>query len=430
MALTGLTVSNAKPKDKDYKLSDGRGLYLLIKKNGSKYWRWSYRFMDKQKTMALGVFPDVTLKDARDLVSHYREVRESGKDPVIVARIDKQEREKDFAHQMGITFGEVIDAWFEYRKKGRNAYDERTIKRNGGIIDNWLKPALGQLPASKVTATEVLTTLKLIEAQKKHSTASKAKAILSMVFSYGIAEPSIPIERNWTLDINGLLEGESTSHYAAMITPKEVGELLKAISVNNSHWLTKLAMRLSMHWFIRPGELRRLKWSNVNWASNMIQIEAKDMKTTATTIDLWVPFSKQAKQMLEFIHKNGRTSEYVFPSVRNLSKPMSENTINSALRSMGFKGKQTAHGLRATARTLLAEELKESVDFVEQQLGHVVRDANGRAYNRTTLIEERSQMLQRWSDYLDDLEYKAVHGLEIKSRYEELIEKQGVVNEQ
>jgi len=418
MALTNMELINAKPRDKDYKMSDGKGLFILIKTNGSKYWRWNYRYDGKQKTMALGVFPEMGAKLVREKHTQLRMVLEEGFDPHLHVKQVKLARVKE--SQKGVMFNEVLETWFADWKTD---YKYNSIKRNRGIIDNWIKPFCLNLQAKDMDAAHVLSLIKRLEAIDKRPTAHKLYTVLKKMFAWCIAEPSIPIDRNWAMDIGELRKPLLESHYAAMVTPKEIGGLLHSIATSSSFWLTKIAMRLSLHWFVRPGELRKLKWDNINWDMNCIRIDSEDMKKTKTVQEHWIPISTQALDMLQFIKHNGYASVFVFPSSRNLSNPISENTVNVAIKKMGFKGKQTAHGLRATARTLLEEELGENATFVEHQLAHVVRDANGRAYNRTTMLDERRAMLQRWSDYLDQLEYKATHGIEIKSKYETSISK-------
>lgn len=414
MTLTVMALTNLKPKDKDYKISDGKGLFLLVKINGSKYWRWSYRFDGKQKTMAFGVYPEVSLKAAREKHSELRLVLAKGFDPQLYTKNIKLERAQDA--RKGVMFNDLLDVWFDHQK---TELSEKSIKRDLGIINLWIKPFTLDIEARQINATHVLGLIKRLENADKRPTAHKLYTILKKFFAYCIAEPTIPIDRNWAIDIGSLKKPLLESHYAAMVTPKEIGSLLHSIATCSSFWLTKLAMRLSLHWFIRPGELRKLKWEDINWDMQCVQIDADDMKKTKTVQEHWVPLTKQTKEMLLFIKHNGYASVFVFPSVRNVGNPISENTVNVAIKKMGFKGKQTAHGLRATARTLLEEELGENPTYVEHQLAHVVRDANGRAYNRTTMLDERRAMLQRWSDYLDTLEYKATHGIEIKSKYEE-----------
>lgn len=421
MPLTNLALANATPRDKDYKLSDGKGLYLLVKKSGSKYWRWAYRYDGKQRTMALGVYPEVSAKTVRERHTELRVVLATGSDPQEHTKQVKLDKVKQ--NETGVMFNDVLDTWFEDWK---TEYHGKTIVRNSGIIENWIKPFTIDLQAKDMNGTVVIGLIRRLEALDKRPTAHKIYTILKQMFAWCIAEPSIPIDRNWAMDIGELRKPLLESHYAAMVTPKEIGVLLKTIGASNSFWLTKLAMRLSLHWFIRPGELRNLKWSDVNWDMECVQIDAGDMKKTKTVQEHWVPLTKQTKDMLLFIKHNGYASVFVFPSVRSLRKPISENTVNTALKTMGFKGKQTAHGLRATARTLLEEELGENALYVEHQLAHVVRDANGRAYNRTTMLDERREMLQRWSDYLDELEYKSVHGIDIKSKYETALDKKEV----
>jgi len=422
MTLTNLALVNAKPREKDYKLADGKGLFLLVKANGSKYWRWSYRFGGKQKTMAMGVYPEATAKSVRDKRDVLRLVLSEGDDPADHRRKVKQAKIEEI--ERGILFTDVIDKWFA---AWETEYSGKTIIRNRGIINLWIKPYLENVPAKDVDAVWVLGLIRRLENIDKRPTAHKAYTILKKIFAYSIAEPTIPIDRNWAMDIGELRKPLAESHYAALISPQDVGKLMHSIATSSSFWLTKLAMRLSLHWFIRPGELRTLKWDDINWDLQCVQIDADSMKKTKTVQEHWVPLSRQAMEMLLFIKHNGYASVFVFPSSRNLSRPISENTVNVALKGMGYKGKQTAHGLRATARTLLEEELGENALHIEHQLAHVVRDTNGRAYNRTTMLSERREMLQRWSDYLDDIEYKATHGIPIKTKYESSL--QGNPNE-
>jgi integrase len=413
MALTDMALANAKPKEKDYKLSDSKGLYCLVKTNKAKYWRWAYRYNNKQKTMAFGVYPEVTIKMARDKRDAARLILIGGDDPQEHLKETKLKRIEEIALTLPIR--DVIDKFFIYYSDGK---DFKTINKAEGLLRNWVKPVIGNIECGNIKAQDVLGLIRKIEEQGKRPTAHKVAALLNGFFAYCIADPDVPIDRNWLNDIKTLIKPAPEKHHPALITPKEVGRLLCDMDSSKSYWLTRIAMKLSIHWFIRPGELRTIKWDNVNWDLNCIQIDKEVMKKTSTNQDHWIPMSTQAKEMLVFIKQNNRPSEYVFPSIRSLLKPMSENTVNSAIRCMGYVGKQTAHGLRATARTLLDEELSQNPEYIEHQLAHKVKDANGRAYNRTTKLDERRVMLQLWSDYLDELESKTKQGIVIKSKYE------------
>ncbi|OFA33332.1 hypothetical protein BAE46_01060 [Glaciecola punicea] len=418
MALTNMAILNAKPDVKDYKLSDGKSLHLLVKKSGSKYWRWSYRYDGKQKTLAIGVYPEVSIKVARDKVDRLRVVLSDGLDPS--QYVNDIKKKHIAASYKGMSVSDALSMFFKEYCVDK---DDKSIRGIDGLIRNWIKPAIGNVACVDINAQDVLGIVRGIEKKDMRPTAHKVATLLKQFFAFCIAEPTIQIDRNWMLDVISLLKPLPESHHPALITPTDVAQLLGDIDGSKSYWTTKIAIRLSINWFVRPGELRKLLWQDINWAMECVQISKSEMKKTSSSQDHWIPFTRQTKEMLQFLLDNNRTSAFVFPSIRNLHKPMSENTVNGAIRNMGYQGKQTAHGLRATARTLLDEELKQNPNYIEHQLAHRVKDANGRAYNRTTQLNERRVMLQLWSDYLDELEYKAKNGIEVKSAYEQAIMK-------
>ena len=388
--LTATSVKQAKPRDKAFSLVDGGGLYLLVKR-ASKYWRYNYRHCGRQKTLALGVYPDVSLSEARKRHLMAREQLASGIDPSEVRKVQKitgnLARKDDFQA--------IALEWFNQRLLDKSAsHKVRTMR----ILEKDLFPSIGNRPISKITAPELLAVLRKIE-DRTIDIAHRAKQVASAVFKYAITTGRA--EGDPSRDLAGALKVKTKTHHAAITEPEELGRLLVAIDGYQGSLVVTTALKLSALLFQRPGEIRRMEWEEVNWGKNLWEIPKSKMKMNS---DHLVPLCRQARELLTQIHKLTGRGKYVFPSARGVSRPLSENGVRTALRSLEFDNDtMTPHGFRATARTILDEELKCRVDYIEHQLAHAVRDANGRAYNRTTHLEGRRKMMQQWADYLDDL---------------------------
>jgi integrase len=399
MPLTDRAAASAKAKEKDYKLSDEKGLYLLIKKTGPKYWRMKYRYLDKEKTLALGVYPEVSLKEARAGRDEARKRLADDIDPTA----EKKARKITQHSQALNNFEALGHEWFAKKMTDKSqTHQDRTWR----LLEKDLFPRLGALPILSIDAPTLLDALRRIEARGAIETAHRAKNVAGQVFRYAIA--SGRAERDPSADLRGALTTAKTTHFAAIITPKEAGQLLVAIDNYQGTAVVCAALKLSPLLFCRPGELRSLEWADLNRDEKRIEIPAERMKIKEPHI---IPLCRQALEILNELHLLTGRHRYIFPSARGASRPLSENGVRVALRTMGFDNTQmTAHGFRAMARTLLDEVLGFRIDWIEHQLAHAVKDANGRAYNRTKHLPQRAEMMQKWADYLDQLRVTALSG--------------------
>ena len=395
MKLSDTFIRNAKSsKPNGEKFSDGGGLYLLVKKQG-KYWRMDYRYLGKRKTLALGIYPDVSLAKARKRRDKARELLADGIDPGRVKQQEKQEK----LISAGNTFEVVAKEWLS-KTKARRA--ESTQQKIITWLQNHVYQHIGKLPVMEIRAHDVLLVARKVEARGAIESAHRVLNLCSQVLRFAVA--SGMVERDVTPDLKGALEPvPATKHFAAITDSEKVGDLLRAIYGYSGHPYAAAALKLAPLVFVRPGELRSAEWAEISLGESMSNwiIPAEKMKMRQDHI---VPLSTQAAKILREMEQLTGGRKYVFPSIRTEERCMSENTINAALRSLGFSADvMTGHGFRATARTLLDEVLGERVDLIEHQLSHAVRDANGRAYNRTTHLKGRRRMMQRWADYLDKL---------------------------
>jgi len=397
MTLTATQTKQAKPRKTPYKLTDGKGLYLQVQPNGSKYWRLAYRFDRKQKTLALGVYNDVSLAEARESAMDAKKLIRNGVDP------SRQRRQEKISKNGGDTFKAISLAWFGSKMDGKS---DRHRQRAMSILKVDLFPKLGRLPISEVTAPELLAALRKIESRGAIDIAHRAKSQAGQIFRYAIA--SGHCERDVSADLKGALkEKPKTTHRAAITDVIELGTLMNAIDHYKGTPTVCAALKLSALLFQRPGEIRRMEWSEINWGEEMWSIPAEKMKMDRDHI---VPLSTQALEALKDVYLLTGSGRYVFPSQRGPSRPLSDNGVRTALRTMGYDNQtMSAHGFRATARTILDEVLKIRVDYIEHQLAHAVKDPTGRAYNRTKFLEERKKMMQAWADYLDQLRTRSIH---------------------
>lgn len=393
MALTDTFVKNVKPGKSAAgdKHTDGQGLHLLVKESG-KYWRMNYRYLGKQKTLALGVYPAVSLAKARQKRDKAREQLADGIDPSTAKREAKAAQTIAAAN----TFESVARAWLLNTAANRAASTETKIT-------NWLEynifPLIGKMPISDVGPRDVLAAVRKMEERGAIESSHRIKQICGQVFRYAVA--SGLAERDVTADLKGALAAVPTTHFAAITEPKLAGDLMRSIHAYIGHPCTVAALKLAPLVFVRPGELRTAEWAEVDLDKAEWRIPGAKMKMKTDHV---VPLSKQAVDVLRGLHAITGHGQYVFPSLRTGERPMSENTINAALRGMGYsKDVHTGHGFRAMARTIMDEVMGERVDLIEHQLAHAVKDVNGRAYNRTAHLPARRDMMQRWADYLDKL---------------------------
>ena len=404
--LTATAVQQAKGQAKPVKLTDGAGLYLLVKPDGNRYWRYDYRFAGKRKTLALGVYPDISLALARKKHQRARETLATGTDPSEAKRIERITRHLASAD----SFEAVATEWYEAKLSEKSdSYRDRTQR----LLKKDLYPPLGNRPVSQITSAELLMALRKVEARGAVDMAHRAKQTAGQVFRYAVATGRA--ERDPSADLKGALKSKTKRHHAAITDPVEVGRLLLAIDAFQGTPVVKTALQLSPMLFQRPGEIRGMEWAEINWAEDRWDIPAEKMKMRQPHI---VPLCAQAVDLLKELHRLTGRGRYVFPSARGGSRPLSENGVRTALRTMGYDNTtMTPHGFRAMARTILDEVLNYRVDYIEHQLAHAVRDANGRAYNRTAHLPQRKAMMQGWADYLDNLKAQTVTGNVLTAKF-------------
>lgn len=395
MKLTATQIKAAKPKEKQYKLSDGAGLCLMVKPNGSKLWHFNYRFEHKHRTISFGMYPDVSLARARERLAEARELLAEGIDPSAHRKAAQELKQAISAD----SFEAIAREYIENKKAGWTDTNTNTVTRR---LETNIFPWLGKRPISEITAPELLQVLRRIEERGTLETAARMRGTCGQIFRYAIAVGKT--ERDIAADLKGALIVARKKHLAALTNPEDVAELLRAIDNLQASPEIRAAMKLAPLVFVRPGELRVAEWSEIDFETRLWNIPAEKMKMKQPHI---VPLADQAIQILQELHPLTSRSRYVFPSARSAARPMSNMAMGAALARMGYKGIMTPHGFRATARTILDEVLQQRVDWIEHQLAHAVKDPNGRAYNRTTHIQGRRQMMQVWADYLDGLKQGA-----------------------
>ena len=393
VALTDTFIKKAKHSGKPAgdKHTDGGAMYLHVKAEG-KYWRMAYRMHGKQKTLYIGVYPAVSLAQAREARKRAKELLAQDIDPSTAKREDKDAKTAQ-AHN---TFEAVALAWLKATAAQRS---EATATRAKAWLQGDVLPAMGSMPMASIGPRDVLAMLRKIEARGAIDTAHRIGQTVGQVFRFAVAAGLA--ERDVTADLRGALTVPKKKHHAAITEPLALGALLRSMHDYNGNPCTVVALKLSPMLLVRPGELRHMEWTELDWDGAEWRIPGAKMKMRADHI---VPLSTQTIELLRGLQPLTGAGQYVFSSLRTGARPMSENTVNAALRGMGYtKEVQTAHGFRATARTIMDEVLEERVDLIEHQLAHTVKDANGRAYNRTAHLPARHQMMQRWADYLDRL---------------------------
>lgn len=389
--LTVTAINQAKPKDKPYKLADERGLYLLINVSGGKLWRFDYRFGGKRKTLSLGAFPEITLSDARSRRDDARKKIAHDMDPGEIKKAEKASRSGLFANGFEL----IAREWLLTKMKSKSeGYQNNVIRR----FELYLFPWLGKRPINEITAPELLDVIRRIEKLNKVETAYRSLQATGQVFRYAVQTGRTL--RDITSDLRGALTPSVTKHMPSLTEPQQVAELMRAIDGFTGTLTVQTALRLAPLVFVRPSELRRAKWADID-------LEAGEWRylVTKTKSEHIVPLSRQAIELLKNIQSFSAGGEYVFRGGHNPDKAMSEAAINAALRRMGYDTKTeiTGHGFRAMARTILHERLKIDPNIIEHQLAHRVPDALGSAYNRTRFLDQRKVMMQQWADYLDEL---------------------------
>jgi integrase len=393
--LTDMKVQKAKSQDKPVSLFDGGGLYLLVTPSGGKLWRFKYRFKNKEKKLAFGSYPGISLQDARQRREDARRLLANDVDPDAVRKAQKQAKVEETE-----TFEVIAREWHgRFTSTWTTGHADTIMSR----LERDLFPWIGKRPIADIKAPELLAVLRRVESRGALESAHRIRTICGQVFRYAVATGRA--ERDPAADLRGALPQPQEKHMAAITEPAKVAELLRAIDGYQGGFVVKCALRFAPLVFVRPGELRHAEWAEIDFENAQWNIPAGKMKMKEPHL---VPLSQQAIEILKELKKLTGASRYIFPSGRSIDRPMSNNAILAALRRMGYtKDEMSAHGFRAMARTILDEVLQFRPDFIDHQLAHAVKDPNGRAYNRTAHLNERRRMMQTWADYLDGLKIGA-----------------------
>lgn len=391
MSLTDKAIKGAAHGDKPRRLFDGGGLYLELAPNGGKWWRLKYRFAGKEKRLSLGVYPTISLKDARDRRDDAKRLLANGLDPGMQRKATKIAN----LDRAGNTFEGVAREWFEsFSKNWAKSHADKILKR----LEQNVFPWVGTNPIADLKAQDLLPLFRRIEKRGRNETAHRTKQSCSQVFRYAVATGRT--ERDPTTDLRGALAPVKERHHPSVKEPQAIGALLRAIDGYDGSLITKAALQLAPLTFVRPGELRGAEWSEIDLKKAEWRIAAERMKMREQHI---VPLSRQAVAVLQELQPLTGAKRFVFPGARTNGRPMSENTVNAALRRLGYdKDTMTGHGFRSIASTHLNEQSWHR-DAIERQLAHAERDDVRAAYNFAEHLPERRKMMQAWADYLDQL---------------------------
>jgi integrase len=389
--LSDTRVRSAKPSERPVKLSDGGGLHLLIQPHGGKLWRIAYRFDGKQKTLALGVYPIVTLQEAREKREAAKRLLAKGTDPSAQRRLERQTAAS--ANTFKAVAEEVLA---KHEKEGRSP---RTLEKLRWLF-NFAYPWIGERRVAEITAPELLSVLRKVEARGRYETARRLRSTCGTVFRYAVATGRA--ERDPSADLRGALTTPKVNHRATIVDEKAIGALLRAIEGFDGQPTTKAALRLAPLVFVRPGELRHAEWAEIDFAASEWRIAAAKMKMRRAHR---VPLSRQALGIIRDLQAIAGGGRWLFPSVRTVTRPISENTLNAALRRLGYGPEEmTTHGFRSMASTRLNKMGRWNADAIERQLAHQEADDVRRAYiHAAEYWPERVKMMQAWADYLDDV---------------------------
>ena len=408
--LTVTQIRSLKPADRPYKVADVDGLYLLVQPSGALLWRFRYRCCGIERKLSLGTFPDVTLSQARRKRDEAKAELDDGIDPVE----EKRQRRLKAELAAQTTFGLVAQEYIQ--KMEREGRSPATIKKARWFLE--LLAGIAKRPIASVTPHELLDVLKRVERRGHHETALRLRSFAGRVFRYGFA--TLRTERNPADILRGALTVPRVKHHAAIVEPAKVGDLLRAIDGYTGRPETLHALRIAPHVFLRPGELRQARWSEIDFAEKVWRIPAERMKMKQPHA---VPLSRQVLFLLQDLRSLARESEFLFPALHTTKRPLSDNTLNVALRRLGFQHHEmTSHGFRAMASTLLNESGLWHPDAIERALAHGEKDKVRAAYHRGAHWAERVRMAQWWSDYLDQLR---IGGNVIKGKFRKVVRANG-----
>lgn len=398
--LTDIQVKNAKAKAADYRLADGGGMYLLISKDGAKYWRMDYRLNERRNTLAFGKYPEISLVKARDQRKAARDLINDGIDPAEARDLKKQLANDANAN----TFEKIAREWHTNRL---STWSASTAKNTIDRLQNDIFPEIGKLPIGKITHQQMIAALRKVEERGAGEMAHRLKTTCARVFSYA-SQHGIE-NKNPPADLKDVLKHVKSEHFAA-ISPDELPAFLTKLKENQArlYFPTRIAIQLMMLIFVRSSELRTTPWSEINletgeWIIPWQRMKRGKLTVNPDTTDHHVCLSRQGLELLRELHQFTGGSKYLFPNQRDHEKPMSGDAIRMALNRMGYEGKMTTHGFRALAMTTLKEKLGYRHEVVDRQLAHAQKDKIASAYDRAQFLDDRKKMMQAWADYIDSL---------------------------
>lgn len=392
--LTATAVKKLSSKEKSYKVFDGGGLYIVVKPNGRKYWRYSYRYLGVQQTISVGVYPEVSLAEARKGHQEMREQLRNGQNPTLL----RKNRELLGREAQKNTFESIGWDWFATKKI---TWSEQYSKKMESLLRKDVFPVIGKRPIGEIKSGELLKMLELIQERGVYETARRAKQLCGQIFRY--AAISGKVEFDPTQMLINTVNVPPPKHFPAIREPAQYGEFLRAVDGYRGNYITRCALQLAALVFLRPGEIRQAKWSEFDFENARWTVPAERMKAREQHI---VPLSRQAIEILRKVQAYTGGREHVFPGVHDPKRCMSENTLNAAIRRLGYANVMTSHGFRASASTMLHEQFREpkwDSQIIEAQLAHKDPNKVRAAYNRSSYLDDRTKMMQAWADYLDQL---------------------------
>ncbi|WP_339608893.1 integrase arm-type DNA-binding domain-containing protein [uncultured Roseivirga sp.] len=391
MQLSDLKCKSLKPQNKAYKKADGRGLFMLVKPNGTKLWRYKYRFERKERLYSIGVYPEFSLAEAREIHQRLHKLVAQGIDP----REHEIEQKRKVLEEKALTFSVMAHKWLEKRKNEVKPKTHVAIEKR---VELYILPSIGDIPMGNLTPRDVLKMVKTIEARGTYELAKRARQYCSKILRFAMAHGNV--DRDYTLDISDALVTRKVRHQPALTKPDEVKEFLKAFERNEArlHKQTRLGLELLMLTFVRPIEMAEARWDEIDLDKKQWVIPANRMKMGDEHI---VPLSKQALRIIYQLKEINGNRDHLLINQRDPKRPMSRDTFSKAVRLLGFQGRHSGHGFRAMARTLIHEQLEYDETPIERQLSHKANGPLGSAYDRTKFLDKRVQMMQDWADYLE-----------------------------
>lgn len=398
MKLTAAKIERSKPLEKTQKLFDGGGLFLEVPPSGSKRWRLKYRFNGREKLLSMGIYPEVGLKVARERTFEAKKLLASGADPSVARQSEKRSRFANAAN----TFEAIAREWYEV---ARSKWTEGHSKRVLAALERDIFPFVGSLPVQEADSTRLLPMLRKVEERGAVETAHRCQNYCRQVFEYALATKRCSV--NHAIGLHKALKTAIPGRMAAITDPVQLGEFLRAAEGYRGSPIVKAALELMPHVMLRPGNLRRAQWDHIDVEGGVWRIPTQELKRSkkekVTGEDHIVPLSKQSIAILKELHPLTGQGQFVFPGARDRHRPMSDNAILSAMRAMAFSKEEVCgHGFRSTASTLLNERSPYKPDLIEAQLAHIEPNKSRGAYMRAKFLADRAEMMQWWSDFLDE----------------------------